>query len=116
MALRKNKPVRKNLTVKGTSKLKKTWLLICIFACLTFVFAIPAFADNGVGTYNNRGINNTAPDTGMRTDMNRGNRALGTDNYRATAAGDDDGMDWGWLGLIGLLGLAGLRNRDRERT
>ncbi|WP_114383559.1 WGxxGxxG family protein [Paenibacillus prosopidis] len=104
--------------------MKKTWLLICIFACLTLVFAIPAFADNGntgtMGTYNNRGINNTAPDTGMRTDMNRGinqtNRALGTDNYRATAAGDDNNMDWGWLGLIGLLGLAGLRNRDRERT
>ncbi|MGM0881877.1 MAG: WGxxGxxG family protein [Bacillota bacterium] len=105
--------------------MKKTWLLICIFACLTLVFAIPAFAahdaNNGtVGTYNNRGINNTVPDTGMRTDIDRGinrtNRALGTDNYRATAAGDDNNMDWGWIGLIGLLGLVGLRNRDRERT
>lgn len=102
--------------------MKKTWLLICIFACLTLVFAIPAFADNvntgTTGTYNNRNFNNT--DTGLRTDMNRGmnqtNRALGADNYRATAAGDDNDFDWGWLGLIGLLGLAGLRNRDRERT
>lgn len=104
--------------------MKKTWLLICIFACLTLVFAIPAFADKSnageTAAYDNRNINNTVPDTGMRSDINRGinqtSRALGTDNYRATAAGDDDGMDWGWLGLIGLLGLAGLRNRDRERT
>ncbi|MGG6296944.1 WGxxGxxG family protein [Leptolyngbya sp. AN02str] len=27
---------------------------------------------------------------------------------------DDDGFDWGWLGLLGLLGLAGLRGRDDD--
>lgn len=26
----------------------------------------------------------------------------------------DDGFDWGWLGLIGLAGLAGLAGRKRE--
>lgn len=26
----------------------------------------------------------------------------------------DDGMDWGWLGLLGLAGLLGLRKRDRD--
>ena len=25
---------------------------------------------------------------------------------------DDDGMDWGWVGLLGLAGLLGLRRRD----
>ena len=25
---------------------------------------------------------------------------------------DDDGMDWGWIGLLGLAGLLGLRRRD----
>ena len=26
----------------------------------------------------------------------------------------DDGMDYGWLGLLGLAGLYGLKRRDRE--
>lgn len=30
------------------------------------------------------------------------------------ADADDDGMDWGWLGLLGLLGLAGLSGRRRH--
>ncbi len=37
-------------------------------------------------------------------------------NYRTTAATDDNDMDWGWLGLIGLAGLAGLRRKNPERT
>lgn len=31
-------------------------------------------------------------------------------------AGEDDGFDWGWLGLLGLLGLAGLAGRRRNDT
>lgn len=27
---------------------------------------------------------------------------------------DDDGGNWGWVGLLGLAGLLGLRRRDRE--
>ena len=27
---------------------------------------------------------------------------------------NDDGFDWGWLGLLGLLGLAGLAGRNRR--
>ena len=27
---------------------------------------------------------------------------------------DDDGFDWGWLGLIGLAGLAGLAGKKRQ--
>ncbi len=29
-------------------------------------------------------------------------------------ADDNDGFDWGWLGLLGLIGLAGLKGRDRD--
>ncbi|PZO17601.1 MAG: hypothetical protein DCF25_10915 [Leptolyngbya foveolarum] len=31
-------------------------------------------------------------------------------------ATDDDGFDWGWLGLIGLAGLAGLKGRDHDNN
>jgi len=27
---------------------------------------------------------------------------------------DDDGFDWGWLGLLGLAGLLGLKKNDRD--
>ncbi|MBB3110006.1 MYXO-CTERM domain-containing protein [Paenibacillus phyllosphaerae] len=66
----------------------------------------------------------SATDTGA----NRNTQTYGTDNahrlntydtganyYRINAAQDDDGTDWGWLGLLGLLGLAGMRGRNRDR-
>lgn len=31
-------------------------------------------------------------------------------------AAENDGFDWGWLGLLGLLGLAGLAGRNKDRT
>lgn len=113
--------------------MKKFLSLFCLFACLTFVFALPAFADNSktgtIENHNNKSIGNSVPDTGMRsdfkTDINDTTRALEVDNddndlttnnYRANAVGDDNDFNWSWLGLLGLLGLAGLRNRDRERT
>lgn len=27
---------------------------------------------------------------------------------------EDDGFDWGWLGLLGLAGLAGLKSKEPE--
>lgn len=27
---------------------------------------------------------------------------------------EDDGFDWGWLGLLGLAGLAGLKRKEPE--
>lgn len=44
-----------------------------------------------------------------------GNNNMTSQRLRAQAA-DDNGMDWGWLGLLGLIGLAGLRGRGRETT
>ena len=31
-----------------------------------------------------------------------------------TAVVEDDGFDWGWLGLLGLIGLAGLKGKSEE--
>lgn len=33
-----------------------------------------------------------------------------------TVTTEEDGFDWGWLGLLGLLGLAGLKGRDRHKV
>lgn len=112
--------------------MKKFWSVFCLAVCLTFVLAVPAFADNSrTGTmenYTNRGMGTAVPDTDLRNDVERGvdraARALDVDdrndmnanNYRTTAADTDNDMDWGWLGLLGLIGLAGLRNRRHERT
>lgn len=51
----------------------------------------------------------TAPGTGTNTTPRTGTT---TDNYQ------DDGFDWGWLGLLGLIGLAGLagKNKHQEPT
>ncbi|MFX3675136.1 MAG: WGxxGxxG family protein [Paenisporosarcina sp.] len=38
-----------------------------------------------------------------------------TNGATAATAGDEDGMDWGWLGLLGLVGLMGLRRDDKNR-
>jgi len=37
----------------------------------------------------------------------------------STDMDDDDGTDWGWVGLLGLIGLYGLKgknNRDYDNT
>ncbi|MFD0670783.1 WGxxGxxG family protein [Cohnella sp. GCM10027633] len=80
------------------------------------------FGTNGTGTYSPNGaVTNNGYGTYDRTRMNayRGmsttSNGVRTNNYRAAAATDnDDGFDWGWLGLLGLLGLAGMRGRSRD--
>lgn len=80
--------------------MKKMWSIFLIITCLTFVFALSAFAEGNQVT--NQGTGN-----GNGMDMN---------NFRTNAAADDNDMDWGWLGLLGLVGLAGLRRKNPERT
>ena len=63
-------------------------LIVTGTACL-MTFAAPAFAQ--------------APATPNAT----------TNNAQSN---DDDGFDFGWLGLLGLAGLAGLRGRHRDDT
>jgi|GEM_PF-2413713 hypothetical protein len=105
--------------------MKKKWLPIFgLAACLMMSSNAPAFADttrmnntlgNDIRQGVNEGINTT--NRALGTDMNyvgNGNNVR-TNNYRATAANNDRGFDWGWLGLLGLFGLAGMRSRSRER-
>ncbi|MDF2668312.1 MAG: hypothetical protein K0R67_618 [Paenibacillus sp.] len=84
--------------------MKKTWSIFLIITCLTFVLALPAFAEG-----NNQGTNDGMVVGTPGTSMNM-------NNYRTNAATDDRNFDWGWLGLIGLAGLAGLRRKNPERT
>lgn len=99
--------------------------LICAATLLSASLAVPAMADNSVLS---SGDMVTATANGGRTTVNNGNGTMGTNNngdfgttgnyrtnnYRAQAA-DNDGVDWGWLGLLGLLGLAGMRRKSTER-
>ncbi|WP_082506264.1 WGxxGxxG family protein [Deinococcus sp. Leaf326] len=41
-----------------------------------------------------------------------GTTTLGTTTTDTTTRDDNNGMDWGWLGLLGLAGLAGLRRKE----
>lgn len=43
-----------------------------------------------------------------------GAQEVGEPGFPQEADIDDDGSEWGWLGLLGLAGLLGLRRRDRE--
>jgi len=94
-------------------------------------------AATGMGTRSDAGLNATPDNTGYRgvsaSSMQRTNGygygangtarsgagAAGMDGFRANnatranAATNDDGMDWGWLGLAGLFGLAGMRGREK---
>ncbi|WP_162341578.1 WGxxGxxG family protein [Paenibacillus paridis] len=78
-------------------RMKKVILIIGFLGCLMMYSAIPASADN--------------------MDRSNNGTTMNANNYRTNATTDDDGFDWGWLGLLGLLGLAGARKRahDRER-
>lgn len=37
-----------------------------------------------------------------------------TDTTTTNTYRDNDGFDWGWLGLLGLIGLAGLRRKPED--
>ena len=37
---------------------------------------------------------------------------VGTTPTTTTTEREDEGTDWGWIGLLGLAGLLGLRRRD----
>lgn len=68
-------------------------------ALLVTIITAPALAQTGTG-----GTGTTAPGTT--------GGALTTTTTR-----DDDGFDWGWLGLLGLAGLAPLfMRKDRPVT
>lgn len=53
-------------------------------------------------------------DRDMTYQNNRANYQ--TNTVRTNAADNDNGTDWGWLGLLGLIGLAGMRKRVPDRS
>lgn len=55
--------------------------------------------------------------TGDNSSVSPLNNTTPTGIYRAqsTTGDNDNGSNWGWLGLLGLLGLVGMRSRSGER-
>jgi hypothetical protein len=108
--------------------MKKVLILLSFTICLMLLSTNLTFADNmnrnkntstGIRTNGNNGMNGNYRTLGTdsdRIDRNNNGATLNTNTYRANAATDNDGFDWGWLGLLGLLGFAGMRGRDRDRT
>jgi hypothetical protein len=70
-----------------------------------------AYGTRGVNGVNGANVNRYRADGTMGARSTTGYGTMNNNTTRAYA--DNDGMDWGWLGLIGLLGLAGMRGRER---
>lgn len=88
----------------------------------------------GMGTNGMRGWNNNNDGIMNRLDRmedrvdNRLNNGINDNNYRTRTANNgtmraratnNDGTNWGWLGLLGLAGLAGMfrgSNQERHRS
>lgn len=83
--------------------MKKRLAVSVITAAMSILLVVPAFA-NGNG---NGGVSN-----GMNTNSTDGR--YNTNSVHTNATNDNDGIDWGWLGLLGLFGLAGLRNKRHD--
>ncbi|WP_065387222.1 WGxxGxxG family protein [Bacillus sp. FJAT-26390] len=75
--------------------MKRVMIVISLIGCIMMFSAIPVSAEN--------------------YDRSNNGTTMNANNYRTNATTDDDGFDWGWLGLLGLIGLAGARNRARDR-
>lgn len=71
--------------------LKKITAFFLVITCTFTVLGTTTFA---------------SPDTGNDNNINENAMAEGN---------DDDGMDWGWIGLIGLAGLLGMKRRDDRK-
>ncbi len=55
--------------------------------------------------------------SGTSSTSNPSNTNSGTmSSQGADSTRDDQGFDWGWVGLLGLLGLAGLRKPERTQS
>jgi hypothetical protein len=101
---------------------KKALLLLTMTACLAFGSEVSAEMTSkgttGTGAYSTYGTTtNRSGNAGTMSGYGTGTydtnnyRAYNDNNYRTYATNDNNGIDWGWLGLLGLIGLAGLRGR-----
>jgi MYXO-CTERM domain-containing protein len=83
------------LIMKSSELLKNVKLSLLALSLATLPLALPASAQT-----------NTAPGTGTTTDTTGDTRYVR----------ENDGFDWGWLGLLGLGGLLGLSRKREEPT
>lgn len=68
--------------------------------------------NNGMGLNDMDGVRNDGGVNGIRDGNRYGTRGMMSNNLR-TRAVDDNGTNWGWLGILGLIGLAGMAGRNR---
>lgn len=68
---------------------------------------LPASAQTGTST---------APDTTAPGAVNPGTTTTDPTVTDTTPVENNDGFDWGWLGLLGLIGLAGLRKPEEREV
>lgn len=82
------------MKISNISKLVAAGVLSASVAVLPFNLPVSAQSTPGTGT-------DTTTTTTPRQNVDNTTR-------------NDDGFDWGWLGLLGLVGLAGLMPRKQE--
>lgn len=68
--------------------------------------------NNGIGINDMNGVRNDAGVNGIRDGNRYGTRGMMSNNLRTNAV-NDNGTNWGWLGILGLIGLAGMAGRNR---
>ncbi|MGQ8873965.1 WGxxGxxG family protein [Paenibacillus sp. TSA_86.1] len=87
--------------------MKKQITTFVVSICLLGALAVPASAHSvNEATQDGRSIN-TYQNNSSNYQPN---------SVRANSTDNDNGMDWGWLGLLGLLGLAGMRKRVTDHS
>src|SRR5687767_1933175 len=93
------------LATRRRKLMRKDWLLsVTALLMLGLMASLPAYGQTPLET---PGMVTPGETPGMSTP---GMSTPGAPEVTPEAmTEDDDGMDWGWIGLLGLLGLLGLR-------
>jgi MYXO-CTERM domain-containing protein len=97
------------------SKLTKPFWISAI--AMGLITAPLALSSSATGTAPGTTAPGTTDTTGTTTTVpGAADTTTAPDTTTTTVEDDNDGFDWGWLGLLGLLGLAGLARKPEERV